>query len=188
MDFTPEIVQKALSSLQAQGSILYPTDTIWGIGCDARSDKGVAKLYALKQREDSKALICLVADLVMLEKYVGQIDPNLLPYLNEKRPTTIIYPKVEGISDQLKAADGSVGIRIVKDAFCQTLIQALGAPLVSTSANISGAESPTEFTLIASEIKKGVDAIVPLRQEEKRSLASRIIRLQVNGKIEILRP
>ena len=123
MDFTPEIVHNALSTLQAQGCILYPTDTIWGIGCDARSDKGVAKLYALKQRQDSKALICLVADLVMLEKYVGPIDPILLPYLNEKRPTTIIYPKVEGISDQQKLLTEVWAYALQKILFAKPLFE-----------------------------------------------------------------
>lgn len=188
MGFTAEIIQNALNTLQAEGSILYPTDTIWGIGCDARSTIGVEKIYALKQREDSKALICLVADVMMLEKYVGPIDQQLIPYLGEERPTTIIYPKVEGISNRLKAVDGSVGIRIAKDAFCKALIQALGAPLVSTSANISGANSPTSFDEITTEITDGVNAIVPLKQNEEQTQASRIIRLQANGEIEILRP
>ena len=188
MGFTPEIVQNALNTLRAEGCLLYPTDTIWGIGCDAQSTTGVEKIYRLKQREDSKALICLVSDLGMLEKHVGAVDKNLLPYLEEERPTTIIYPKAEGISERLKASDGSVGIRIAKDAFCQALIQALGAPLVSTSANISGANSPTSFDEITAEITDGVDAIVPLKQNEEQTQASRIIRLQANGEIEILRP
>ena len=113
---------------------------------------------------------------------------NLLPYLEEERPTTIIYPKAEGISERLKASDGSVGIRIAKDTFCQTLIQALNAPLVSTSANISGADSPKCFEEITPQIKEGVDAIVPRKQNEEQTQASRIIRLQADGKIEILRP
>ena len=188
MGFTTKIIQNALNTLQAEGSILYPTDTIWGIGCDARSTIGVEKIYALKEREESKTLICLVANIAMLEQYVGPIDTRLLPYLKEERPTTVIYPRVEGISNRLKAADGSVGIRIAKDTFCQALIQALGAPLVSTSDYISGINSPTGFAVIASEIRDGVDAIVPFKQNEKLTQASRIIRLQANGEIEILRP
>ena len=188
MGFTPEIVQNALNTLQKEGCLLYPTDTIWGIGCDARSTKGVEKIYSLKKRQDSKALICLVANLAMLEEYVGPLDKRLLAYLNEDRPTTIIYPKAEGICERLKASDGSVGIRVAKDAFCQTLIQALNAPIVSTSANVSGAESPKCFEEINPKIKEGVDAIVPLKQYEEQSQASRIIRLLANGKIEILRP
>ncbi len=188
MGFTPEIVHNAINCLQAEGTLLYPTDTIWGIGCDARSTKGVEKLYSLKKRQDAKALICLVANLSMLEEYVGPLDKRLLPYLKEDRPTTIIYPRVEGISERLKASDGSVGIRVAKDAFCQTLVQALGAPLVSTSANISGTESPRCFAEIAPEIKKGVDTVVPYKQNEEQNQASRIIRLLPSGKIEILRP
>ena len=115
-DFTPQL-NDALAHLKQDGVMLYPSDTIWGIGCDARSSKAVEAVYRLKQREDSKALICLVANREMLEAYVGQIPEALLPYLEEERPTTIIYPKVKGLSERLCAEDGSIGIRIAKDAF-----------------------------------------------------------------------
>lgn len=187
MGFTPAHIQNALKTLQNEGVILYPTDTIWGVGCDARSDRGVRAVYALKKRSDAKALICLVANREMLEAYVGTIDPRLLPYLKEERPTTVIYPQVKGLSSQLGAADGSVGIRIAKDAFCSALIRALGAPVVSTSANLAGASSPSEFKEIDSAIVVGVDHIVPLKQDEKQTQASRIIQLLATGKINILR-
>lgn len=187
MGFTPAHIQNALKTLQDEGVLLYPSDTIWGVGCDARSDKGVEAVYALKKRSDAKALICLVADREMLEAYVGTIDPRLLPYLEEERPTTVIYPQVKGLSSHLGAADGSVGIRIAKEAFCSTLIRAFGAPIVSTSANIAGAPSPSEFKEIDQEIVAGVDHIVPFRQGEKQTQASRIIQLLPTGEINILR-
>ena len=185
---TNTFLTEALLALQQEGTLLYPTDTIWGIGGDARSTAVVEKVYALKQRADSKALICLVANQSMLEAYVGEIHPSLLPYLEGERPTTVIYPKVKDISRRLCAADGSVGMRIVKDDFCRELIEALGAPLISTSANISGQASPGSFDEVAVEIKEGVDHIVAYRQAEKQSTASRIIRLSQNNEIEVLRP
>ena len=180
-------VEDALTALKQDGVLLYPSDTIWGIGCDARSNKAVETVYRLKQRADSKALICLVADREMLASYVGEIPSVLLPYLTEDRPTTIIYPKVQGLSDRLCAEDGSIGIRIAQDDFCVQLIQALGAPIVSTSANISGAANPQKYKDIVTEILTGVDHIVPLRQNEIQTQASRIIQLKKENSIAILR-
>ena len=187
VDFSTH-VDDALARLKQDGVLLYPSDTIWGIGCDARSTKAVKTIYHLKQREDSKALICLVANQAMLETYVGEIPDALLPQLAESRPTTVIYPSVKGVSERLCAQDGSIGIRIAKDAFCQELIQALGAPIVSTSANVSGEASPTHFQEISAPILSGVDHIVPLRQNETQTQASRIIRLKNDNSIEVLRP
>lgn len=180
-------VVEALETLHKEAVLLYPSDTLWGIGCDARSTTAVEKIYRIKQREDSKALICLVADKAMLEAHVGKIPEPLIPYLEEKRPTTVIYPQVKGISSRLCAPDGSVGIRIAKDDFCPALIHALGAPLVSTSANLSGDPSPSAYAEISSTILEGVDHIVPLKQEKEESRASRIIRLSSNNTIEVLR-
>ncbi len=185
---TNAILSEALLALQQEATLLYPTDTIWGIGGDARSTAVVEKVYTLKKRVDSKALICLVAHQSMLEEYVGEIHPHLLPYLEGERPTTVIYPKVQGISQRLCAADGSVGMRIAQDEFCRELIEALGAPLISTSANISGQASPASFDEVAMEIKEGVDHVVAYRQAEQQSTASRIIRLRQNNEIEVLRP
>lgn len=185
-DFSVQI-NDALATLHQDGTLLYPTDTIWGIGCDARSTKAIEAIYRLKQRQDSKALICLVADHKMLATHVGEIPNVLLPYLEEERPTTIIYPKVKGVSERLCAEDGSIGIRIAKDNFCQALIHQLKAPLVSTSANISGQPSPQNYQEIATEILTGVNHIVPLKQNETQLKASRIIRLQADQSIELLR-
>lgn len=187
VDFSKQL-EDALAILKQDGVLLYPSDTIWGIGCDARSTRAVKAIYRLKQREDSKALICLVANQAMLEAYVGEIPDALLPHLAESWPTTVIYPSVKGVSDRLCAEDGSIGIRIAKDDFCQELIQALGAPLVSTSANVSGETSPTHYQEISAPILSGVDHIVPLRQNETQTQASRIIRLQNDNSIEVLRP
>ena len=180
-------IAEALAQLQNEAVLLYPSDTIWGIGCDARATAAIERVYKLKQRVDSKALICLVSDKEMLERYVGSIPTPLLPYLEGERPTTIIYPAVEGISPRLRAPDGSVGIRIAKDEFCPALIQALGAPLVSTSANISGTASPTCYAEIDPAIVEGVDHVVPIKQDQKESRASRIIRLLPDNTIEVLR-
>lgn len=188
MGFTSFDIDTALAVLRAEGTLLYPSDTLWGIGCDARSDRGVNAIYALKKRPDAKALICLVSDREMLETHVGAIDPLLQPYLVDERPTTVIYPSVNGLSKHLGAADGSVGIRLVTDPFCQALIQGLGAPIVSTSANLAGDPSPTAFASIQDEILAGVDHVVPLKQNEKQTQASRIVRVAFNRTIEILRP
>ena len=187
VDFSKQ-VEDALAILKQDRVLLYPSDTIWGIGCDARSTRAVEAIYRLKQREDNKALICLVANQAMLEAYVGEIPDALLPYLTESRPTTVIYPAINGVSDRLCAEDGSIGIRIAQDVFCQELIQALGAPLVSTSANVSGEASPTHYQQISPQILSGVDHIVPLRQNETQTLASRIIRLQNDNSVALLRP
>ena len=187
-DFNTEIISSALATLRQHGTLLYPTDTIWGIGCDARSDQAVEKIYQLKQRDDSKALICLVDSYQMLTNHVVNVSPQLLPYLDDERPTTVIYPQIKGVSKRLIAADGSIGIRIVKDPFCAALIKALNAPLVSTSANLSGEASPQNFNEISTTILEGVEGVVPLRQNESSTQASRIIKLMSTGEIKILRP
>ena len=187
VDFSTQ-VEDALTSLKQECVLLYPSDTIWGIGCDARSTKAVEAIYRLKQRKDTKALICLVSNREMLEAYVGKIPEVLQPFLTESRPTTVIYPAINGVCDRICAEDGSIGIRIAQDDFCQELIQALGAPLVSTSANVSGEASPSNYQEISPQILSGVDHIVPLRQNKTRTQASRIIRLQNDNSIAILRP
>lgn len=188
MDFSPDHIRDAKESLRKGRILLYPTDTIWGIGCDAQNSDAIDKVYRIKKRNDSKALICLVADQTMLEELVGEVHPKLLPYLNKNRPTTIIYPKVKNVSKRLLAEDGSIGIRVTKDSFCSSLIKSFGGPIVSTSANISGSESPSTFKEISHQILEAIDDIVPLRQNEKQNQASRILRLNRLLEIEILRP
>lgn len=181
-------LEKSLQVLKDGSLLLYPTDTLWGIGCDATNPKAVEKVYALKQRNESKALICLVADLKMLTKYVKRIPEKVKSIIKDiNSPTTIIYTNPQSIASNLLAPDGSIGIRVCADPFCQQLISAFGKPIVSTSANISGASSPKSFAQISPEIKIGVDYIVNLRRQDKNPAASKIIKLTAAGEIVVIR-
>tara|TARA_B110000003_G_C16571194_1_gene504340 strand:+ start:485 stop:1027 length:543 start_codon:yes stop_codon:yes gene_type:complete len=174
---------KALNILKSGGIILYPTDTIWGIGCDATNSKVVEKIYKIKKREESKALISLVSDAKLLEKYTNfQIKET-----NNKQATTIIYPNTIGLASNLLGENHSAAIRIVKDDFCKELIQQFGKAIVSTSANISGTKFPEKFLEISDEIKKNVDYIVNLRQNEIMSKPSALLMINKNGKIKRIR-
>mgnify|MGYP006283189783 CR=1 FL=1 len=181
-------IENALNHLKQNNIFLYPTDTVWGIGCDATSREAVKKVYDLKQREDSKALICLVNSVQMLADYVGEIPAKALPYLETvDRPTTIIYPNAKHFAPNLIAADGSIAIRICHTPFCQGLITQFGKPIVSTSANLSGTPTPQTFKNIQAEIKNGVDYIVNLPDDNTPSKPSRIIRFDNEGNIHIIR-
>jgi L-threonylcarbamoyladenylate synthase len=178
-----------LEVLRKGGIILYPTDTIWGIGCDATNPDAIKRIYQLKQRSDQQALIVLVAEERDILQHVAAPDMELFDYLEScKKPTTVIYEGALGLAANLLEQDGSVGIRICKDPFCRHLIKRFRKPIVSTSANISGQQSPANFQDIADSIKNGVDYVVQWRQEEKKEAeASSIIRWN-NGKVEIIRP
>ena len=176
-------LNKALSILKKGGIILYPTDTIWGLGCDATNSKAVAKIYSIKKRVNNKALISLVANKNQLQRHT---IVNM-PKTKNKLPTTFIYPKVTGLASNLLAENNSAGIRIVKDKFCKELIQLLGKAIVATSANISGITTPKQFTEISDEIKKNVDYIVNLRQNELMSTASTIIIINNDGSLKKIR-
>ncbi|EDP97869.1 L-threonylcarbamoyladenylate synthase [Kordia algicida OT-1] len=183
-----EEIQKTFDELQLGNTILYPTDTVWGLGCDATNSEAVAKIYQLKNREESKALICLVSDIRMLERYVENIPDvtyDLLEAAN--RPTTIIYDNPVGIAKNLVAADNTLAIRIPDDKFCQKLIRKFKRPIVSTSANISGQPTPKSFDEISNEIKTNVDYIVNLKDDKKAVKPSTIIQLRSNGEIKIIR-
>lgn len=180
-------VGAACSALQKGETLLYPTDTIWGIGCDATNPEAVEKIYKLKQRADNKALICLVADLAMLEQLTGPLDEKIKEIALSKKPTTVIYPEVSGLASNLTAANGSAGIRIVQDAFCKELIQGFGNPIVSTSANVSGNNSPKEYNEIDQPILDGVDYIVALRTNEIRTNPSTLIVIEADGALKTLR-
>ena len=176
-------VNNALQVLINGGIILYPTDTIWGIGCDATNEKAVAKIFKLKKRADSKSLISLVADKKQLKKITGYI-----PSLDiTSSPTTIIYPFAVGLSKKLVASNGSAAIRIVQDDFCQQLIKKFGKAIVSTSANISGATSPKKFSEISEEIKKNVDYIVNLLHDDLMAIPSAILMIHEDGSITKIR-
>ena len=184
-----EDIQNCLNTLREGGIILYPTDTVWGIGCDASNPKAIQKIYDLKGRTSSKAFITLVGSEVMLERTVlnmPEIAWDLIESAN--RPLTLIYDEVKGIAPNAIAEDGSCGIRLAKDTFCQQLIQRLGKPIISTSANVSGEVTPKDFRSISDTILKGVDFVVNYRQNEATSQkSSNIIKLKNNGEIKIIR-
>jgi len=180
-------IENALEVLSNGGIILYPSDTIWGIGCDATNDKAVKKIYKLKKRAKSKALIILIAEYANMYKLLDQVSPNAYQYMNESKPTTVIFDNIKNISSHVMAEDGSAAVRLVKDKFCENLILKLGQPLVSTSANLSGGENPKKFSDISKELKDNVDYIVNLRREEIMDTPSSIIKLYSNGKINKIR-
>ena len=182
-------IQKALKTLREGGLILYPTDTVWGIGCDANNPEAVKKVYNLKNRVDSKALIALVASELMLERTIIDMPDIAWDLIDAtEKPLTIIYQEVKGIAHNAIAEDGSCAIRLPKDNFCKQLAQRLGKPLISTSANTSGASTPQSFQDIEPSILSGVDYVVNLRQQEEcKNTPSSIILLKKNGEIKIIR-
>jgi len=188
MSFEKDI-DKCLETLKGGGLILYPTDTVWGIGCDATNEKAVEKIYKLKRRSDEKAMIVLVADERDIMQHAAAPDLSLFDHLNKTtKPTTVVYEGALGFADNLVAKDGSIAIRICQDDFCRQLIKRFRKPIVSTSANISGMPAPKIFKEISDEIKKGVDHVVLYRQDDERiSEPSSLIKWN-NGSVTILRP
>lgn len=181
-------IQKCIEVLQQGGLILYPTDTVWGIGCDATNEEAVQKVYTLKQREDSKALICLVANDFMLEKHVEQVPELAYDIMDlATKPTTIIYDKPKGVAKNLIASDNSLAIRVASDKFCRYLINKFKKPIVSTSANKSGSPTPMTFHEIDTDILKGVDYVVSLHQDDKNGKPSSIIKLGNDGTVKVIR-
>ena len=184
-----EDIKKACEVLNKGGLILYPTDTIWGIGCDATNEDAVKKVYDLKQRADSKAMIILMDSSAKLNGFVGDIPEvawDLIEFAN--KPLTIIYPQAKNLPECLLAEDRSVGIRITTEEFSHKLCETFKRPIISTSANKSGMPSPSTFEEIAEEIKSGVDYIVDFRQNDmNKATPSSIIKLGDNGLFEIIR-
>ncbi len=201
-----EEIQKALEVLRKGGIILYPTDTVWGIGCDATDPEAVAKVYAIKKREDSKSLVLLASDMDMICRFVKEV-PEMAIQLVEvnDKPMTIIYPDAiagdgpaadgtmpksdrRALAFNTIAEDGTVGIRIPMMDFCQQLVARLGRPLVSTSANISGEVTPKKFAEISDDIKSGVDHIVqPSLEKGATGQSSSIIKVGLDYSIQIIR-
>jgi L-threonylcarbamoyladenylate synthase len=181
-------IGKTLSVLRNGGIILYPTDTVWGIGCDATSEMAVKKIFELKQREDTKSMIVLVAGEREVLHHVAAPDLSVFDFIQEQsRPTTVIFQHALGFAPNLVASDGSIAIRIVRDEFCRHLIKRLRKPLVSTSANVSGQPTPRFFKEIQEEIRIGVDHVVNWRQEDETpSLPSQIIKWE-RGEVVFLR-
>lgn len=182
-------INRCLEVLKKGGTILYPTDTIWGLGCDATNGEAVRKIYDIKKRDDSKSLIVLVADERDILQLVAAPDLQAFDYLAEQdRPTTMIFDGAIGLPDNLVAADGSIAIRMVRDEFCRHLIRRLRKPLVSTSANISGEPSPQSFADVSAAIKEQVDYIVHWRQEDTTpAVPSRIVKWNGDGGVTIIR-
>ena len=182
-------LQSSLAALQSGGLILYPTDTVWGIGCDATNEEAVAKIYALKKRADSKALIVLVAEEQAIMDYTDQTNIKIFDYIKGiHKPTTVIYEKAKGLAKNLIAEDGTIAIRICKDTFCNKLIHLFGKPIVSTSANISGYPTPLCFSDISLDIIEGVEYTVRHRQEETTiHQPSSIIKWDADGHLVIIR-
>ena len=177
-----------LNALKAGKIILYPTDTVWGIGCDATDEFAVEKVFEIKNREESKSLVILVDSVEMLENYLDNIPLEALKLLKKStRPTTIIYEASKGLAKNVIAMDNTVAIRIVKDEFCQNLIKEFQKPIVSTSANISSKPTPRSFKEIEPSILDAVDYIVNLRQNEITNSPSKIIRISAKGELSIIR-
>jgi L-threonylcarbamoyladenylate synthase len=181
-------VEACLKTLREGGLILYPTDTIWGIGCDATNEDAVAKVYALKKRPDAKSLIVLMADERDVLRHVASADLAVFDFLKTTdKPTTVIYEGGIGFAANLLPADGSIAIRICHDDFCRQLIRRFRKPIVSTSANISGEASPAHFGEVSAAIQRGVDYVVSHRQDDRSpAQPSSIIRWR-NGQPEWIR-
>jgi L-threonylcarbamoyladenylate synthase len=188
LEFEKDILS-CIETLKSGGIILYPTDTIWGIGADATNPKAVKKIFELKERPDGKSMIVMIADSRDINRYVSRPHPYIAEYLeNVNSPTTVIYDGALGLAENLVGEDGSIAIRIVKEDFCRHLIKSFKKPLVSTSANISGVSAPENFAGISEEIKSGVDYIVKFRQQDNRRVKpSLLVRFTDAGEPIILR-
>jgi len=187
-EYIKQEITQAIAVLKRGGLILYPTDTIWGIGCDATNADAIERVYALKNRPEAKALICIVSDFKMLNQYVFDIPEvayDILKYA--VKPTTIIYDKPVRVAQNLLAEDESLAIRVSKHHFSKSLIRKFKRPLVSTSANISGHPSPASFKEIDPAILAGVDYVVNLERNKKNGPPSAIIKLKNDGTVQIIR-
>lgn len=184
-----DIIHKAIEVLKNGGTILYPTDTIWGLGCDATNEKAVEKIFKLKHRADNKSLIVLVDNDVKLERYIKEVPDvawQIIEYAS--KPTTLILDGAMGLAKNVIAQDGSVGVRICKHPFCSQLLQKFTKPIVSTSANISGEPSPQAFHEISDDIKKNIDLIIDLPEFYiSKNPASSIIKIMQNLQVKVLR-
>ncbi len=182
-------IKNCIEVLEKDGTILYPTDTIWGIGCDATSHDAVQKIYHIKKRLESKSLIILLADMKDISEYVKTV-PDIARDLmkNVEQPLTIIYPNAQNLPANVIAEDNSIAIRIVKNPFCKALIREFGKPIISSSANIAGEPAPMVFKFVSKEILEQVDYVVKLYQDVLNEVKpSRIIKLRENGEFNIIR-
>ena len=177
-------INKALEVLKNGGTILYPTDTVWGIGCDARNASAVTKIFDIKKRTESKAMISLVCNTEMIDDYTNS---NQLQISLSDKPTSVIYQNVNSLANNLIAKDKTAAFRISNDKFCHRLVSKFGFPIVSTSANISGKDLPKQFSEIYNEIKNNVDYVVNLRQKEIMNKVSEILLINKDGSIKKIR-
>lgn len=185
-----EEVDKAAAVVKRGGIILYPTDTVWGIGCDASNPDAVKKVFELKRRADHKAMIVLVGSADDIHNYVDSVPEIAFDLIEfSENPLTIVYDHGIRLAPQLLGEDGSVGIRVTREAFSSSLCRKLHRPLVSTSANISGEPAPAFFPEISEEILSGVDYVVDYRRDDNcRRRPSTVMRLSAGGEFKILRP
>ena len=182
------ILNNTIKALKTGNSILYPTDTVWGLGCDATNETAVADIYKIKNRVASKSLIILVDSFEMLSQYIPNIPANLEGILAKaKKPTTIIYRDPVGLPSNCIASDNTIAIRIVQNDFCKQLIEKFGKPIVSTSANVSGESTPKSFSEISKTILDSVDYIVNLQQDKIAAASSKILRITKNNEVEVIR-
>ena len=186
---TEDDIKKAVEVMRNGGIILYPTDTVWGIGCDATNEKAVEKVFKLKQRDDHKAMICLVDSDARLQRYVRNVPEVAWDLLElAEKPTTVILDNAVNLADNLIADDGSIAMRITKEPFSKELCYRFQKPIVSTSANISGEPAAQNYMDISEEILNGVDYVCwSRRQEHKPHNPSSIIKLSENGEVKIIR-
>ena len=182
-------IKNGIDVLQKGGTILYPTDTVWGIGCDALNEAAVEKVFSIKQRPKEKSMIILLADARDILQYVATPHPDIIAIVESfDRPTTVIYKNALDFPANVVNLDGSIAIRITTDPFCKALIKRFRRPIVSTSANISGALTPSIFKMIAPAIVSNVDYVVKYRKEDDTIHApSRLVRINDDGTLEILR-
>lgn len=182
-------IEESLSTLSGGGLILYPTDTIWGIGCDATDEKAIERIYRLKKRSDEKSMIILLADEKDISKYVTEPDPKIFDYIKGvHKPTTFIYEGGTGLAKNI-IKDGTIAIRVTNDPFCKRLIKQFGKAIISTSANVSGYPPPAVFEDIDQIIKNGVDYIVQHRQDDNiPAFPSAVVKWNADGSLTILRP
>jgi L-threonylcarbamoyladenylate synthase len=183
-------IEHCLQVLKNGGLILYPTDTVWGIGCDATNAGAVQKIYYLKKRPDEKAMIVLVAEERDILQYTASPDMSVFDYLQQaQKPTTVIYDNAVGLADNLIGADGTIAIRICREIFCRHLVKRFRKPIVSTSANISGEPVAQYFAAISDAVKNGVDYVVKYRQDDTTVAApSAIIKWKNDGSVKVIRP
>lgn len=189
MNFFRQEVDSAVDVLITQQIILYPTDTVWGLGCDAEVPRAVEKLYKLKGRAEGTPSIVLVADLEMLRRYAAEVPAELEAALAaQTRPTTYLLPASRAVAPGLVAPDGTVGLRVAQDEFCHKVVRRLGHGIVSTSANKTGEPTPAVFAEVSPAIVRGVDYVVNWRQDDQTRVApSRVVRLGPSGTLDVVR-